>query len=114
MQPLLYSNSAQKSSKPFWRRIFTSNSSMNAILKRNTIPEYPWLAFFILSSEMKQKNIQVLWYKMQGEMVKQNDASPCSCLKVLFLFLFKYLFKTYLQCPFKTAIYAFMKNQRLQ
>lgn len=87
--------SPRSSQLPLWNRLFYSNSSVYAILNRHTISEYPWLSWYVLFSEMKQKNVQALWLKVQKEMSRQSNGSPAICLKVKILTLFQKVFLTF-------------------
>ena len=77
--------------------MFYSNSSDYPILNRSTIPEYPWLAWNVLYSEMKQKKVEDLWFKTSREMIKHTQDSSGACLKVwcfliILLFLITVIF----------------------
>ncbi|KAG8195033.1 hypothetical protein JTE90_029615 [Oedothorax gibbosus] len=76
--PLLTLNSKSTS---YWGKLFSPNVDCYTILKKQTLPEFPWLAWFIIRSETKQKHMQDLWYQVQKEMNLNTDISPIIALK---------------------------------
>lgn len=84
-QPLLTS-SPQTS---FWGKLLGTNVDCYTILKKQTLPDHPWLAWFVIRSETKQKHLQDLWYQVQKETYQNAELSPSIALKVCYiLFLF--------------------------
>ncbi|GFU39340.1 ectopic P granules protein 5 homolog [Nephila pilipes] len=76
--PLLISTTVQPS---VWNKFFGSNTESYTILRKQTLPDYPCLAWFILRSETKQKQTQDLWFQIQKEIAKDMDITPIAALK---------------------------------
>lgn len=70
------------SQKSLWGKWLGTNVDCYTILKKQTLPEHPWLAWFIIRSETKQKHLQDLWYQIQKEMYQNAEISPYIALKV--------------------------------
>ncbi|GFY71712.1 ectopic P granules protein 5 homolog [Trichonephila inaurata madagascariensis] len=82
--PLLTSPAIQSS---VWNKFFGSNTESYTILRRLTLPDYPWLAWFVLRSETKQKQTQDLWFQIQKEIAKDTEMTPVAALKNVCIFL---------------------------
>ncbi|CAL1278001.1 unnamed protein product [Larinioides sclopetarius] len=83
--PLLSTSSNTQST--IWNKIFGSNTESYTILRKQTIPDYPWLAWIVLKSEMRQKQTQDLWFQIQKEIARDNDITPPAALKKACSFL---------------------------
>ncbi|KAF8791257.1 Ectopic P granules protein 5 like protein [Argiope bruennichi] len=87
MLDLLYSfgnpllSTSSNSQTTIWSKFFGSNTESYTILRKQTLPDYPWLAWFILKSETRQKQTQDLWYQIQKEIARDCDITPLAALK---------------------------------
>ncbi|GBM18121.1 Ectopic P granules protein 5 [Araneus ventricosus] len=77
--PLLSTSSNSQST--IWSKFFGSNTESYTILRKQTLPDYPWLAWFVLKSETRQKQTQDLWYQIQKEIARDSDITPLAALK---------------------------------
>ncbi|XP_035218125.1 ectopic P granules protein 5 homolog [Stegodyphus dumicola] len=77
--PLLTSNVSPQPS--IWNKLFGSSNVECSLLNKLTLPEYPWLAWYVILAESKQKQSEELWNLIQEEMVKEPDMSPTTALK---------------------------------